>query len=713
MYTGSNLVIARRRGLFAALAFFISGLPTFAGVTVTQNVSPAATSWPGTPLIRSVTNPSSQATVGESFGGATSYTETFTIVGPNNYTLQTIALYVGGGTGTTSSSTLTLNLYDLGAQVAPNPNSYAAGVNLLGSGSGLPISYVTQSNGVLQLDFTGSDQVMLLASHLYAFEIAGVSGTTPMTWFRAGSDTYSGGAAYRSRSWINGNNARDFAMAVYGVINTNPPPPTTATVNANTTFQAIDGFGAGAVFLYEGQDPLTDAVMDALYGTGPDQMALTLLRVRISPYGAGDWTNAILDGQKAHVRGARVLATPWTPPAAMKDNNSTIHGSLMPSQYPNYVDYLNQFTDTMAANNAPVSVVSLQNEPDWNPDYEGCVWTADQFHTFCRDFAGGIKVPMMMPESLAFNQSMSNPTLNDPAAAANVDYVGGHLYGATIQDYPLAHSLGKHTWMTEFLINDQSITSAVSTGQQISDCLTVGNMSAYIWWKTIGDTNGLLNNAGALQRRAYVMGQFSRFVRPGDLRIGVTGNTSPLGISAFANQYRNQVTIVAVNNTVAPVTHTFNLQGIATAMVTPVITSATQSLETQSPVVVSGNSFTYTIPATSVATFVTAPPISVSAGGFVYNRRSGLMIQQVTLTNSTDSTITGPISLALDNLSSNTTLANAAGTTVNPPAGSPFVVASSGDLAPGATLNVTLQFTLPASGGITYAARTVTGMATP
>lgn len=110
----------------------------------------------------------------------------------------------------------------------------------------------------------------------------------------------------------------------------------------------------------------------------------------------------------------------------------------------------------------------------------------------------------------------------------NVAYIGGHLYGAGIQDYPLAHSLGKHIWMTEYLVNDQTIGAAVDTGQQISDALTVGNMSAYIWWKTIGDANGLLNAAGVLQPRAFVMAQFSKFVRPGDIRIDVPVNNGPL-----------------------------------------------------------------------------------------------------------------------------------------------------------------------------------------
>lgn len=716
-FMAPNTILSRlhRRARACVAALSLAAVSGFAGVTVTQNVSPGATSWPGTPLFSTVSNPASQLGVGESFGGATSYTETFTVVGPNNYTLQAINLYAGGGSGTTPTATITLNLYDLGAQAAPNPSAYVAGVNLFGGGSGLPITYTTQANGVLQLNFTDADQVLLIAGHLYAFEIAGVSGTQPMLWYRTTADTYSGGAAYRNRGWINGNNARDFGLAVYGVINNAPPPPTTATVNAGTTFQQIDGFGAGAVFLDFGLDPLTDAWMDALYGTGPNQMALNLIRLRISPYGPGDWTNQILDGQKAAARGVKILATPWTPPAAMKDNNNTVHGSLLPSQYGAFVDYLNSFTDTLAANGAPVSVVSVQNEPDFDPDYEGCVWTPTQLLNFSRDFAGGLKVPYMMPESFSFKQSYSDPTLNDPTAAANVDYIGGHLYGGTIQDYPLARSLGKHIWMTEYLINDQTISSAISTAQQINDCLTVGNMSGYIWWKTIGNANGLLNASGVLQRRAYVMSQYSRFVRPGYVRIAVTGNSSPLGISAFRSEDGAKYAIVAVNNTTQAVTHTFTLQGIAASTVTPVITSATQSLEAQASVDVSANAFTYTIPATSIVTFTAqAPqPVTVSRGGFVYNRRTNRMVQQVTLANATGATIKGPVRLALDDLSSNTSLANSAGVTIYAPSGSPYIVASSGDLAAGATVSVTLEFTYPTSGGITYTARTIVGAVTP
>jgi len=573
-----------------------------ASVTVTQNIAPGATAWPDTPLIQTVSNPSSQLIVGESFGGATNISETFTVPGPNNYSLQTIYLYIGAGTGTTITATVTLNLYDLGGRIAPNPSGYSGGFNLFGGGNGLPITYTTQSNGLLRLDFAGSDQAFLIAGHMYAFELAGVSGTTPMNWLRTISDTYSGGAAYRNRAWINGTSARDFGMAVYGTINTNPVPPTQATINGAVLHQQIDGFGAGAVFLDAGLDPLTDANMDALYGTGPNQMGLTLIRLRVAP--DGNWTTQIQDGQKAKQRGAKILATPWTPPASMKDNNSLVNGgSVIPSQYPNLVSYFNNFTDTMAANGAPVDVLSIQNEPDFTATYESCRWNASQLDTFFHNFASQMKTPMLMPESFHYDQTLSNPTLNDPAAAANVAYIGGHLYGAGIQDYPLAHALGKHTWMTEYLVNDQSINSAVDTAQQISDALTVGNMSAYIWWKTIGNANGLLNAAGDLQPRAYVMAQFSKFVRPGDVRVDVPFNSSPLGLSAFMDPNSGRFAIVVVNDTTLPVAQSFTINGIRTSSLTPWITSATQSLEQQSPISADGGVFTYTVPSFSVVTF--------------------------------------------------------------------------------------------------------------
>jgi uncharacterized repeat protein (TIGR03803 family) len=202
-----------------------------ADVVVKQNVSPGATNWPGAPIVSTMSNPSGSATVAESFnggGGNTNISQTFTVVG-GSFTLQTISIYAGGGTNTGPAANLGLNLFDLGAQTAPNPSPYTAsiaGPNLFGGGAGLSVSYTNQANGILQFDFTGSDQVALINGHLYAFELTCALNSTPVNWYRATNDTYSGGAAYRNQTWINGNNARDFAMAIYEAqaFETNYPP---------------------------------------------------------------------------------------------------------------------------------------------------------------------------------------------------------------------------------------------------------------------------------------------------------------------------------------------------------------------------------------------------------------------------------------------------------------------------------------------------------
>ena len=108
--------------------------------------------------------------------------------------------------------------------------------------------------------------------------------------------------------------------------------------------------------------------------------------------------------------------------------------------------------------------------------------------------------------------------------------------------------------------------------------------------------------------------------------------------------------------------------------------------------------------------------VSVSRGGFTFDRRAGKFVQQMTLTNDSSSVITGPVYLVLDNLSSNATLAGAGGTTTNTsPTGSPYVVAvaNAATLQPGSSLPVVLQFSNPSRVAITYSERVITGVALP
>jgi hypothetical protein len=101
--------------------------------------------------------------------------------------------------------------------------------------------------------------------------------------------------------------------------------------------------------------------------------------------------------------------------------------------------------------------------------------------------------------------------------------------------------------------------------------------------------------------------------------------------------------------------------------------------------------------------------MGVTFGAFTLNPITGRYVQTVTLTNNSGGTITGPISLVLDNLSANASLFNATGTTaVVLPAGSPYLDSAT-TLANGQSVGLTLQFTNPTNAAITYSARVLAG----
>jgi hypothetical protein len=107
-------------------------------------------------------------------------------------------------------------------------------------------------------------------------------------------------------------------------------------------------------------------------------------------------------------------------------------------------------------------------------------------------------------------------------------------------------------------------------------------------------------------------------------------------------------------------------------------------------------------------------PLHLTQSGYTLNRRTGHIVQQVTVTNGSSQTVVGPIYLVIDGLSSNTSVTNANGVSLSsPPFGDAYIEVSSMNLAAGQSASATIEFANPASGGITYSPRTVIGPAAP
>jgi glucuronoarabinoxylan endo-1,4-beta-xylanase len=387
----------------------------------------------------------------------------------------------------------------------------------------------------------------------------------------------------------------------------NQPPqvtPTTseATIDLLDVKQTISGFGGATVF--RPTTPLTAAELDKLFGTGAGQIGLTILRIRLASDTDPNWRNLELtNAQGAKQRGAIVIGTPWSPPERMKTNGNLIGGSLKPDSAGPYAKYLNDFANYMAANNAALYAVSVQNEPDIAVSYESCNWTASELFNFVKNNADVVtSTKLIAPESFNFNKTASDMMLNDATATANLDIVGGHIYGNGLVDYPLARSKNKEVWMTEHLDTNVTWASVMSTAQEIHNCLSIANFNAYIWWYA-KRFYGPIGETGDVTQRGYVMANFSKFIRPGYRRVnaGVTKGGSTILVSAYRGA---KAVVVAINLVTTPTNFTFKLDNIPVTSMTPYTTSASKNLEQGAAITGNANSFTFQLPGESITTFV-------------------------------------------------------------------------------------------------------------
>lgn len=370
----------------------------------------------------------------------------------------------------------------------------------------------------------------------------------------------------------------------------------TATINIASNQQTIDGFGFSTAWT----PAMTSAQGNVLFGTGAGQLGFSLLRIRIDPNES--WGNEPSNSATAHSHGAKVLGTAWTPPASMKNNNSTICGDLLSSQYGAYASHLNR-----AATAINLDFVSFQNEPDFcpNPGYESSNPTGTEIETWVANNAPAVGKPIVVPEAVNFNDSYSDPTLNNSTAASHVTYIAGHFYGGGNSVHQNALNHGKHVWMTEHYINGTDIGTAMTVAKEVSDAMN-NQFSAYFWWWIMPNDPASFIEGTTVDLRGYMLGQFAHWVRPGKQRVTATYNPqSNIFVTAYHN---NGIVIIALNMGTSTVNQTFTIQNASgVTSMTPIRTSSSQHLAQLSAVSVNNNTFTYSLPGQSVTTFAQFP----------------------------------------------------------------------------------------------------------
>jgi glucuronoarabinoxylan endo-1,4-beta-xylanase len=420
----------------------------------------------------------------------------------------------------------------------------------------------------------------------------------------------------------------------------------TAIINWAKTYQQIDGFGASSAFE---EAPLTPSQASFLFSPSSG-IGLSLLRTKVPDDGSCASVNAscagqVSDMQLAIANGARVWSAPWSPPAAMKSNGSIANGgSLTPASYGTYATYLSNYIKSLKSlYGISLYALSVQNEPDYNASYDSAVWTEQSLHDFIRYNLGPAlaangqsSVRIMLPETQGWRHFAKEAvaTMNDPAAAAYVTIAAWHDYDMVSSIVNPFVSNGKRFWETEVSAGsgfgptncggcwDPSITDALLWAAIVDNRLVAANANAWNYWWLVNykldDNQGLINlrHGGTVSKRAYMLGNYSKFVRPGYVRISAT-HAPEIGVSvsAYKSKSTGGFAIVVTNQNGSDVSQDFELKGVAATEVIPWITSATFNLIEQHSVRVSRNTFSYALPAKSIITFV-----GVAAGSSTVHR---------------------------------------------------------------------------------------------
>jgi glucosylceramidase len=383
-------------------------------------------------------------------------------------------------------------------------------------------------------------------------------------------------------------------------------------VDSSQRFQSIDGFGytltgGSADLIMALPNGTRHELLRELFGQGNESIGISYLRISI---GASDLNSVVYSyndlpsGEKditlekfslsldtIHLipllkeilsisPQLKILGSPWSAPAWMKDNQNSKGGSLLPVYYPVYAQYFVKYLKAMKLHGIKLDAITIQNEPLHGGNNPSMVMTAGQQAIFIKDHLGpafhaaGLDVKIIVWDHNCDRPDYPLEVLNDATAKSFVDGSAFHLYEGDISalsQVRQAHP-DKHIYFTE--------QYTPSNGNFSSDLrwhmknVVIGSMRNWsrnaLEWNLANDPGfgphtpggctvckGALTISGINITRNvayYIIAHASKFVHPGSVRIG-SNLSGSLHNAAFQRPDGKKLLIV-VNDSSSPQTFT-------------------------------------------------------------------------------------------------------------------------------------------------------------
>lgn len=302
----------------------------------------------------------------------------------------------------------------------------------------------------------------------------------------------------------------------------------------------------------------------------------------------------------------KVMGSPWSAPAWMKDNKSLAKGKLKPEYYGAYAQYFVKFIQAYAAEGIKIDAVTIQNEPHHEAgNYASMRMEAAEQAEFIKNYLGpAFEATDIRTKIITWDHNWNEPEypieiLNDPAAKKYIAGSAFHGYAGSVENQAQVHDLhpDRGIYFTESSGGDFSPVFGNNLVWDVQNLIIGATRN---WAKTslkwnlaldeehgprVGgctDCRGVVTankeskTITSLNEEYYAFGHASKFVRPGAVRIkSNTFGDGSIENVAFKNKDGSKALIV-LNSSKA---------------------------EREFKVQWGGGSFAYILPAGAVATF--------------------------------------------------------------------------------------------------------------
>ncbi len=375
------------------------------------------------------------------------------------------------------------------------------------------------------------------------------------------------------------------------------------TVDSETSFQTMDGFGytlsqGSAQHLLGMSEEARNTILEEMFGEGENDIRISYLRLSVAasdlsefPFSYNDLEDSLAtDPSLEHFSlsydtldvipvlkqilqinpAIKLIASPWSPPAWMKDNKDTRGGSLLEEFESAYARYLVKYIQEMEKLGIEIDALTIQNEPLHPGNNPSLLMLPEQQARFIGLHLGpafaenGIRTKIVVYDHNADRPDYPIAVLSDSLANPFIDGSAFHLYGGKIEALSEVHQAfpDKNLYFTEQWVGAPG-DLAGDIPWHVKNLVIGGSRN---WAKTVLEWNlssnpeltphtdrggcdrclGAITIAGDSVTRNpayYIIAHASKFVDPGSTRID-SNELEGLPNVAFLTPDRKRVLIV-------------------------------------------------------------------------------------------------------------------------------------------------------------------------